>query len=143
MKETEEVLIDTNILIYAYDNSEGQKHKKAKEIVEKVWKKGGGVLTIQNLAKFVFVVTRKVKNPIPISEVRKVVEGITRSSKWKIIDRNLGTFLKGIKIYEDFHVPFWDAQISSVLFENGIRKVVTEDTHFKKVPWLEVINPFI
>ena len=70
MKENEEFLVDTNILVYAYDTSEGEKHTKAKEIVEKVWKKGGGAITLQNLAEFVFVVIRKVKNPIPISEAK-------------------------------------------------------------------------
>ncbi|HLI46754.1 MAG TPA: PIN domain-containing protein [Geobacterales bacterium] len=142
MKENEEFLVDTNILVYAYDTSEGEKHTKAKEIVEKVWKKGGGAITIQNLAEFVFVVTRKVKNPIPISEAKKITEGIINSAKWRILDRNIDTFLKGIELYEGSQIPFWDAQIVSVLLDNGIKKIITEDTDLEKIPELQVINPF-
>ena len=101
MKENEEFLVDTNILVYAYDTSQEEKHAKAKEIVEKVWREGGGVATMQNLGEFVFIVTRKVKNPIPIAEAKKIVEGIRDSTKWRVLDRTFDTFLKGIELYEE------------------------------------------
>lgn len=142
MKENEELLVDTNILVYAYDTSQGEKHTKAKEIVEKVWKEGGGVITVQNLGEFVFVVTRRVRNPIPIAEAKKIVEGIKSSAKWRILDRTIDTFLREIEIYESFQIPFWDAQIISVIWDNGVKKIVTEDKDFEKVPGIKVINPF-
>lgn len=142
MKENEEFLVDTNILVYAYDTSQGEKHTKAKEIVEKVWKEGGGVITVQNLGEFVFVVTRRVRNPIPIAEAKKIVEGIKSSAKWRILDRTIDTFLREIEIYESFQIPFWDAQIISVIWDNGVKKIVTEDKDFEKVPGIKVINPF-
>jgi predicted nucleic acid-binding protein len=142
MKENDESLIDTNILVYAYDTSQGEKYKKARELIEKIWKEGGGVITIQNMAEFVFVVTRKVQNPIPISEAKRIVEGIRSSAKWRILDRNIETFLKGIELYENLQIPFWDAQIASVLLDNGVGIIVTEDKDFEKVRGIKVINPF-
>jgi predicted nucleic acid-binding protein len=32
-----ERLIDTNILVYAYDTSEGTKHPLAKELLKQIW----------------------------------------------------------------------------------------------------------
>jgi predicted nucleic acid-binding protein len=87
-------------------------------------------------------VTRKVRTPIPITEAKKIVEGIINSSKWRVLDRSIDTFLKGIELYESLQIPFWDAQIASVLLDNGIKKIVTEDKDFEKVTGIEVINPF-
>ena len=52
-------LIDTNILVYAYDTSEGTKHDIAKEILKKIWQDGGGVVCVQNLMEFFVVITKK------------------------------------------------------------------------------------
>jgi predicted nucleic acid-binding protein len=35
-----------------------------------------------------------------------------------------------------------DAQIVSVLLDNGIKKTITEDTDLERIPELQVINPF-
>jgi predicted nucleic acid-binding protein len=50
-----ERLIDTNILVYAYDVSETIKHPIAKDLLTQIWKTGGGVVCVQNLMEF-FVV---------------------------------------------------------------------------------------
>jgi len=50
-------LVDTNILVYAYDTTQGEKHKIANEIVRKLWLEGGA-LTVQNLQEFYVVVTK-------------------------------------------------------------------------------------
>ncbi|MFV9689988.1 MAG: PIN domain-containing protein [Desulfobacteria bacterium] len=53
-------LIDTNILVYAYDISESTKHDIAKDILKQIWQDGGGVVCVQNLMEF-FVVIKKVQ----------------------------------------------------------------------------------
>jgi predicted nucleic acid-binding protein len=49
-------LLDTNILVYAYDVSEMRRRGIAKALVDEVWDAGGGVVTVQNLSEFVFAV---------------------------------------------------------------------------------------
>jgi predicted nucleic acid-binding protein len=48
-------LIDTNIPVYAYDNSETNKHETSKKILQRIWKEGNGIVCLQNLMEF-FVV---------------------------------------------------------------------------------------
>ena len=55
-----EKLIDTNILVYAYDVSETTKHPIARDILTQIWNEGGGVVCVQNLMEFFVVITRKV-----------------------------------------------------------------------------------
>jgi predicted nucleic acid-binding protein len=56
-------LIDTNVLVYAYDISEKVKRRIARALLDEVWDQGGGVVTLQNLSEFFVVVTKKVENP--------------------------------------------------------------------------------
>lgn len=58
------VFIDTNVLIYAYDLSAGDKHAIAKEIVLDIWNERRGVLSTQVLQEFTVAVTSKIARPI-------------------------------------------------------------------------------
>ncbi len=86
-------LIDTNILVYAYDSSEGKKHEVANELLKKIWQEGGGVVCLQNLMEFFVVITRKVKTPVTISQAKIVIEDFLSSENWLVIDRDDDTFL--------------------------------------------------
>ena len=41
--------VDTNILIYAHDRSAGTKHDRARQLIERLWASGEGVLSTQVL----------------------------------------------------------------------------------------------
>ena len=46
-------LIDTNILVYAYDRSEGEKHELCKRLVNKCWKLWDNYsISTQSLSEF-------------------------------------------------------------------------------------------
>ena len=87
-----ERLIDTNILVYAYDVSETVKHPIAKELLKYIWNNGGGVVCVQNLMEFFVVMTRKVTLPIPVKEAKTIIDDMAKSDSWKLIDRDIQTF---------------------------------------------------
>ena len=88
-------LLDTNVLVYAYDVSEAKRR-----VIADVWSVGGGVLMLQNLSEFFFAVTRKVQKPVPIVDAKTIVADLLRSSRWMVIDRNAGTVMKAMGIVE-------------------------------------------
>jgi predicted nucleic acid-binding protein len=136
-------LIDTNILVYAYDVSEGEKHELAKAIIKDVWTQSGGVVTLQNLSEFFIVVTRKVEQPLPLEEAQTIISDIINSAKWMVIDRNHKTLINAIDLVKTTGVHFWDALIAACMHENSIGKIITEnESDFKKVKNITVINPF-
>ena len=136
-------LIDTNILVYAYDISEKAKRRIARTLLDEIWNEGGGVVTLQNLAEFFVVVTRKVENPISVASVRTIIADILRSRRWLVIDRRAETLLKAIELVEHNEAPFWDALIVACMLEHSIHTIVTENEHdFKKIPGITVVNPF-
>jgi predicted nucleic acid-binding protein len=136
-------LLDTNVLVYAYDVSERRRREIAKALVDEVWNAGGGVVTLQNLSEFFFAVTRKVQKPVPVVDAKTIVSDILRSSRWMVIDRNAGTVMKAMEIVESVRAPFWDALIAACMLEHGIEVIVTEnEKDFKNIPGLSIINPF-
>lgn len=136
-------LIDTNILVYAYDSSEGKKHEVANELLKKIWQEGGGVVCLQNLMEFFVVITRKVKTPVTISQAKIVIEDFLSSENWLVIDRDDDTFLSAIDLAANHEVPFWDSMIASCMKENEITQIVTENKKdFEKAPDIKVSSPF-
>lgn len=53
------VLLDTNILVYAFDRSEPERHTAAREVVGDLLRSGRLVLSVQVLNEFYVVVTRQ------------------------------------------------------------------------------------
>jgi len=138
-----ERLIDTNILVYAYDVSETVKHPIAKELLKYIWNNGGGVVCVQNLMEFFVVMTRKVTLPIPVKEAKTIIDDMAKSDSWKLIDRDIQTFLDAIDLVSLYNVHIWDATIAACMKDHGISDIVTENKKdFEKVPGIHVIVPF-
>lgn len=136
-------LIDTNILVYGYDTSEGTKHKASKNLLKQIWTAGGGIVCLQNLMEFFVVITQKVENPIDVAEAKTIVEDILKSKSWRVIDRDEDTFLSAIDLVSEQGIHLWDAVIGACMKENEITEIVTENKKdFEKVPDIKVIVPF-
>jgi predicted nucleic acid-binding protein len=136
-------LIDTNILVYAYDSSEKVKHSICKTIIKEVWLKGGGIVTLQNLMEFFAVVTMKVEKPLPIETAKTIIEDILKSEKWNVIDRDANTFIKAMELVIKYYLPLWDSLIIACMLENNIKEILTENIKdFEKISGIIAVNPF-
>lgn len=136
-------LIDTNILVYAYDTSEAEKHEASKALLIKIWEEGGGVVSLQNLMEFFVVITKKVENPIKIEDAKAIIKDFLKSDNWKIIDRDMETFLLAIDFVQKHNIHLWDAVIAATMKENDLIEIVTENKKdFDKIPNIKVLVPF-
>jgi predicted nucleic acid-binding protein len=136
-------LIDTNILVYAYDSSEKEKHDVSKEILKQIWQMGGGVVCLQNLLEFFVVITKKVENPIDTNDAKAIVEDILISDNWMIIDRDVDTCINAIDLVSKYGIHLWDTLIAACMKENEISEIVTENKRdFEKIEGLKVTVPF-
>lgn len=136
-------LIDTNILVYAYDISEGEKHSVSRDLLKQIWEEGGGVVCLQNLMEFFVIITDKVENPISVTEAKTLIEDFLKSDNWRIIDRDADTFLNAVDLVSEHKIHLWDAVIAACMKENDITEIVTENKKdFEKVPDIKVTVPF-
>ena len=138
-----EIAIDTNILVYAYDTTDHKKHKIAKELIAKCWKKEiKYILSVQTLAEFFIVITKKVQNPLSEEQAKQIIKDITKFSSWKIINYSERTVVKAIEIHKKIKKHFWDALLSATIMEEGIERIYTENIKDFTLEGLQPINPF-
>jgi predicted nucleic acid-binding protein len=132
----DKILVDTNILVYAYDNSEAIKQAKYISILDQLVKTNCGVITTQILAEFFVTVTRKIPQPLTITEAIKSLENYQKS--WLILEITPMIILEAARGVRDYQINFWDAQIWATAKLNQIPTVYSED--FNVDSFLEGVN---
>ena len=89
MTENDDFLIDSNILIYAFDKDEKEKNLAAIKILERILNGELKIfLSTQNLSEFYYNVTKKIKKPLEITEAKEIISGLISLSNIKIIKIN-------------------------------------------------------
>ncbi|MFZ4703746.1 MAG: PIN domain-containing protein [Candidatus Methylumidiphilus sp.] len=87
--------VDTNILLYANDQTAGEKQRKSAELLRALWETRDGVLSTQVLQEFFYNATRKLSLPLNVPVARSIVQNYSVWLKGPIID----TTLVGVVIY--------------------------------------------
>ncbi|NYZ77296.1 PIN domain-containing protein [Candidatus Micrarchaeota archaeon] len=135
------VLIDSNILVYAADNSDERKHETAKRVIERTLNEGTGVISLQNLVEFARVVTEKVKNPLSFDEAREMA--LEFSDSFEVLTYDQKTVGEALHFASRYRIHFFDALLVATMEENLIKGIITEnEDDFKGIAWLNVSNPF-
>lgn len=136
-------IVDTNILVYAYDTFDRKKHEKCKQLIEAVFK-GERRLAVSNqiLSELFFVLTKKLKMPFSLEDAEAIVLGIVDSVNWIKINYNHETVKKAIMISKTRNIAIWDSLVVATALENDITKIYTENTKdFEEITKINVINP--
>jgi len=135
----EPFLVDTNILVYAYDKSEPRKQKMALAFLEYAKDNESSCTALQNLCEFASVASGKNL------EIRQILPAIVIDLKdmFHLVHYDAGTLERALQLIRKKEAPFWDALLAETMKENGIRTIVTENENdFEKIPWISVFNPF-
>ena len=140
----DDVIFDTNILVYAFDNSEKQKNIKAKSLVLDVQNNSiNGVITNQILGELFNVLTTKVRCGITYKEASLIINDFVFSDKWHKINYTYNTVEKAAEMSWKLNKPFWDTLIIMTALENNINKIYTENLKdFTEIGGIKIINPF-
>lgn len=135
------VLVDTNILVYAYDRSEPAKQARALEILDALATSGRGILTAQVLSEFFVASTRKITVPLHPEEVYKRIHNYLRS--WVVIDVTGPIVLEAARGVREHHFSYWDSLIWASARMNQIPVIMSEDFDAgRAVDGVLFINPF-
>jgi predicted nucleic acid-binding protein len=121
----ERFLVDTNILVYAYDRSEYTKQGRAREVLNWLYRKGLGALSTQVLGEFFATITRRITEKISARDGYAIVRDY--ASSWKILPTTTETILESARGVVEYQFSFYDAQIWATAKLNGITEVLSED----------------
>lgn len=137
-------LIDSNILVYAYDSSEKKKQQKALLLLEQCFQQRVPfALCLQNLAEFFFIVTTKIQQPLKEKEAEAIVKDFLAFDTLRKLQYKDSTLLTAIKFAKEYKIELWDALLAATILEDGINSIYTENvSDFRKIPQLKIINPF-
>jgi predicted nucleic acid-binding protein len=135
---TVDVLLDTNVLVYAFDKA-GQHGHKGKRAVALIAETNFGT-SGQILQEFFVVVTRKFRQPETFDRAVLQVEALSRLPCVPV-DAHL--VISAMAISRRFKISYWDAAVIAAAEELGAPTVYTEDlNHEQKYGAVTVINPF-
>jgi len=138
---TEKYFVDTNILVYAHDRTGGIKHERARKLLEGLWVSGQGVLSTQVLQELCINLRRRVSPPLPIDEVRELIQDYF---SWHIVVNGTESVIRALEIEARYKTSFWDALILQAAEDCGAAVVYSEDLATRqKYGSIEVVNPLI
>jgi predicted nucleic acid-binding protein len=135
------IMLDTNVLVYAYDRSEERKQSIAFRLLDKLVATGAGVISTQLLAEFFVAVTSKIPLPLTLEQASERISHFCRL--WPVLGVNEMVILEAIRGVREHRFSYWDAQIWATARLNQIEVVFSEDfTTDTIVDAVRFVNPF-
>ena len=136
------VMLDTNILVYAYDSSAGEKQQLSLQVLDHLVRIDRGVVSPQVLGEFFVTVTQKIFEPLSFSQAAERVQRFIQL--WPVLGLNemiVGEAVRGVR---DHRFSYWDAQIWACARLNQVEMVFSEDfAHNSTVDGVRFINPLL
>ena len=131
--------VDTNILMYAHDTAAGEKHARAKALVEDLWQNRSGVISTQVLQELAVNLRRKAKNPLDAKATRDVVSDYLA---WQVVVNGGDAILEALDLEGRYQISFWDALVVQAAQVSGAEILYSEDlSDGQTYGTVQVINP--
>ncbi|MFT4165721.1 MAG: PIN domain-containing protein [Microlunatus sp.] len=132
--------VDTNVLLYAYDASAGERHQRARELVGALGRTRQGVLSVQVLQEFYVSATRKIAVPLSAADARGRIRTLSR---WPTHSLLASDVVVASEIAESHELSFWDAMIIRSANRMDCNVLWSEDLNAGQlIGGVRVRNPF-
>ena len=119
------ILIDTNVLLYAYDQNDPVRQARALDVLRQLEETASGCLSVQCLAEFFSVSTRKLIPPLTAADAAEQVELLTRA--YPVFDLTQSIVLEAMRGVRDHQLAYWDAQLWATAKLNQVPTLFSED----------------
>lgn len=131
--------VDTNILMYAHEAAAGQKHDRAKRLLEELWRTRSGVISTQVLQELCVNLRRKASRPLDLKATREIVADYL---SWEVVVNSGASVLEALEIEGRYGISFWDALVIQAAESAGATVLYSEDLSDRQVYGsLRVVNP--
>jgi predicted nucleic acid-binding protein len=135
------VFVDTNVLVYAVDTSEGDKHRRTRQWLLELWRTRQGCLSAQVLSEFYDVVTRKLQPGLPRDDARRYAASFRA---WEPLPVDLELIRSAWAIQDEVGLSWWDGLIVAAAAAAHAPYLLTEDmSHGQQIGSVQIISPFI
>lgn len=131
---------DTNVVIYAYDDSEPTKQAVARSLLLNAAATTTGVISTQVLGEFFHATV--VRRPLlTVANARTALRALSRLQVATIPPSLVE---RAVDLHERFQLRYWDALIIATAKHEGCDEVLSEDmNHGQNYDGVRVTNPFL
>ena len=137
---TDTVFVDTNVLVYVRDASEGEKQRRAAAWLAALWESRRGRLSHQVLQEYYVTATAELDPPRDPEDVR---EDVWALRAWKPLPADYETMEAAWALQDRFGTSWWDALIVAAAARSGSRWLLTEDLQDgQDFQGVTVVDPF-
>ena len=138
----DQVLIDTNILVYAHEPSEGEKYDRALRTVDTLLSSGLGRLSAQILGEFLSA-TMRGRRPI-LTGHDAVRQATLLAEAFPVFDLTGLIVLEAGRGVREHRLSYFDAQIWATARLNQVTTIFTEDfTNERRLEGVQFLNPLL
>jgi predicted nucleic acid-binding protein len=116
--------LDTNILVYAFDQHEPHKQRKAQELIIDGIEQENLSLSVQVLGEFFNVITRHISQPMTPDEAREIIGAM---SILPVQEIDLTLVNRAIDTHKTYQISYWNALIVSAAERAGCTVILSED----------------
>ena len=138
MRGIRRCFFDTNVIVYAHDDSEPKKRDRARELLGSAVQDGSGVISAQVLSETYVTLTKK----LGIAAI-DVEDEILQLSEFRVVEISAALVLRALQIKEEFELSYWDSLIIAAAEHAGCGTVWSEDLNDGQAYGRVIVrNPF-
>jgi predicted nucleic acid-binding protein len=137
---SDNVFVDTNILLYSRDASEPGKQAMASARLDALWEGRTGRLSVQVLNEFFVNATRKLDPGLTPEEAWDDIEAL---SAWDPLPLDMAVLGRAFAAQRRYGLSWWDAMIVAAAEISGCSRILSEDlADGSSYFGIKVENPF-
>ena len=134
--------IDTNILVYAFAQTEDERHEKSSALVADLLDQQNACASVQVLKEFHAVATKKVPKPLSRCEAAALIRDLCSSCL--ILDETVPQLQRALNLMNEHRISIWDASIVAAAEAIGCKQLYTEDLrNGATIGAVLVVNPLV
>jgi predicted nucleic acid-binding protein len=135
------VFVDTNVLLYAFDEADPAKRDLSRAWLAACWRGRCGRLSTQVLNEFYSNARKKFAAAISAGDARSEVRRYQQWKPWLIDQPTVET---AWAVESRCGINYWDALLVAAAQHLGCTLLLTEDLqHDQRIDRLRIVNPFV
>jgi predicted nucleic acid-binding protein len=137
-------LVDTNVLVYRFDNRFAEKQAIATEVLQRGIAEDSIRVPHQAIVEFVAVVTRSIRGHIILKQADALREAEEFLKQFTVLYPNEAILREAVRGCATYQLSWFDAHIWSYAEHYGMAEILSEDfQHDRFYGTVRAANPFI
>ena len=137
-------LVDTNILVYRFDNRFPEKQKIATGLLRHGILEHSVRVPHQAIVEFIAAVTRPVRGHVILSQVDALREAEEFLLQFTVLYPNDAIVRNAVRGCSAYQLSWFDAHLWAYAEHYGLSEIITEDfQHDRRYGTVRTVNPFL